>query len=361
LLIAPTVERAAMLGMAFDDAAIAVLDELDEVLITRGPETRCVAITGVPTRGRRLATVIESVLTAAPADVQILIDVREPGGTDLAESGAPALRGLVPSDRVELWGIPCLRLRRGPDPEATPDLHAWRALLRDRTPSPRDASEEARRQSAEIQVGPLRERIAELESEIQKLRENLSTTRTRLGKAKAAERAAKDAFGRLQDSKLARAALWVESAMKRRTGGRSPVMRVLRALAAAVVGGAILAGAAILIGEATDTGYVGGAVTAALGLLAVQLAYLWQSQIRLGRRIDRAAKRVQDGVTTDEATLRRHTRLEETLATQQVRLKEIEHDLAIIAASTVDVAQSVARLHAEGYEPGSNATTLGDR
>lgn len=348
-----------MLGMAFDDATIAVTDELAEVLATAGPDAPCVAITGVPTRGDRLGTVIESVLAAAPESVQILLDVREPAGTDIAENGAQALRGLVPVDRVELWGVPCLRLRRGADPAAVPDLQPWRALLRERTHTTLETSLDpmaaARRQSAEVQVGPLRDRVAELEREVEKLRENLSTTRSQLGGARASERAAKAALARLQNSKLARGALWAESVIRRGTGGSTPMGRVLRAFGVAVVGGGILAGAAVLVAEATDTGYVGCAVTAALGLLAVQLVYLWSSQTRLARRIDRSAKRIQDGVTTDENTLRRHARLEETLAAQQARLKEIEHDLAIIAASTVDVAQSVARLHTDGLEP--NGTT----
>jgi len=340
-----------MLGMAFDELAIAVPEELADVLATSGPDAPCVAITGVPTRGARLATVIELVLSSAPEDVQIVLDLREPAGSDLAENGAPALRGLVPVDRVELWGVPCLRLRRGPDPDALPDLQPWRALLRDRPPTPPDTADAARRQSAEVQVGPLRDRVAELEREVEKLRENLHNTRTTLGKARAAERAARDAIARLQNSKLARAALWAESVMRRGTGGSTPMGKVLRALGVALVGGGLLAGAAVVTGELTDTGYIGAAVTAVLGLLAVQMAYLWQSQVRLVRRIERSARRVQEGVTTDEATLRRHARLEETLAAQQARLKEIEHDLAIIAASTVDVAQSVARLHTDGFEP----------
>ena len=336
--------------MAFDDIAIAVPDELSEVLATTGPDAPCVAITGVPTRGRRLATVIESVLAAAPQDVQVLIDVREPAGADLAENGAQALRGLAPVDRIELWGVPCLRLRRATDPRAVPNLEPWREALRERPHSVLDTSEAARRQSAEVQVGPLRDRVAELESEVEKLRENLAATRTQLGGARAAEREARNAVARLQNSKLAKAALWAEAAIRRGTGGSSPMGRMLRALGVALIGGGILAAAAVVMGELTNTGYVGAAVTAALGLLAVQLVYFWQSQTRMARRLDRSAKRIVDGVTTDEATVRRHTRLEDTLAAQQARLKEIEHDLAIIAASTVDVAQSVARLHTDAFD-----------
>lgn len=348
LLVAPTVERAATLGMAFDETTIVIPDELADVLATSGPDSPCVAITGVPTRGDRLAQVIRQVLGAAPEDVQILIDVREPGGSDLAENGARALRGLVPVDRVDLWGVPCLRLRRAAHPEQEPDLNPWREALQDRPQVPLDASEAARRQSAEVQVGPLRDRVAELEGEVEKLRESLSTTRSQLGLAKAAERAARDAIARLQTSKLAKSVLWAESVIRRGTGGATPLGRMLRTLGVALLGGGILASASVVMGELTNTGYVGAAVTAALGLLAVQLVYLWQSQTRMARRLERSAKRIQDGVTTDEATLRRHARLEETLAAQQARLKEIEHDLAIIAASTVDVAQSVARLHTDG-------------
>ena len=334
--------------MAFDEVTIVVPDELAAVLAVTGPDAPCVAITGVPTRGDRLAGVIRQVLAAAPEGVQVLIDVRDPGGSDLAENGTAALRGLVPVDRVDLWGVPCLRLRRGAQPDVAPNLEPWREALRDRPPTPFDPSEAAHRQSAEVQVGPLRDRVAELEREVEKLRENLSSTRSQLGGAKAAERLARDAVARLQTSKLAKTVLWAESVIRRGTGGATPLGRMLRTLSVALIGGGILAAAAVVMGELTDTGYVGAAVTAALGLLAVQLVYLWQSQTRMARRIERASKRIVEGVTTDEATSRRHTRLEETLAAQQARLKEIEHDLAIIAASTVDVAQSVARLHTDG-------------
>jgi hypothetical protein len=334
--------------MAFDESTIVIPDELAEVLATSGPDSPCVAITGVPTRGNRLAGVIRQVLAASPEAVQILIDVRDPGGNDLAENGAAALRGLEPVDRVDLWGVPCLRLRRASHPELEPDLEPWRETLQNRSQTPFDTSEAARRQSAEVQVGPLRDRVAELEREVEKLRENLSTTRTQLGGAKAAERAARDAVARLQTSKLAKTVLWAESVIRRGTGGATPLGRMVRALGVALIGGGILAAAAVVIGELTDTGYVGGAVSAALMLLAVQLVYLWQSQTRMARRMERSSKRIVEGVTTDETSLRRHARLEETLAAQQARLKEIEHDLAIIAASTVDVAQSVARLHTDG-------------
>ncbi len=334
--------------MAFDEVTIVIPEELADVLAVTDPDAPCVAITGVPTRGDRLAGVIRQVLAAAPEGVQVLIDVRDPGGADLAENGTAALRGLVPVDRVDLWGVPCLRLRRGAHPDRAPNLESWREALWDRPPTPFDPSEAARRQSAEVQVGPLRDRVAELEREVEKLRENLSTTRHQLGGARAAERLARDAVARLQTSKLAKTVLWAESVIRRGTGGATPLGRMLRTLGVALIGGGILAAGAVVMGELTDTGYIGAAVTAALGLLAVQLVYLWQSQTRMSRRIDRSAKRMVEGVTTDENTLRRHARLEDTLAAQQARLKEIEHDLAIIAASTVDVAQSVARLHTDG-------------
>ena len=172
-----------MLGMAFDETTIAVPDELADVLATTGGDTPCVAITGVPTRGNRLADVLRQVLAVTPQSVQVLLDVRDPAGPDLAENGALALRGLEPVDRIDLWGVPCLRLRRAATPDALPDLEPWRAALRDRPRDALDASQAARRQSAEVQVGPLRDRVAELEREVEKLRENLATTRNQLGGA----------------------------------------------------------------------------------------------------------------------------------------------------------------------------------
>jgi hypothetical protein len=40
---------------------------------------------------------------------------------------------------------------------------------------------------------------------------------------------------------------------------------------------------------------------------------------------------------------------------------DIEHDLAIIGASTVEVGPWVARLHADTFDPGADGTTLGGR
>jgi hypothetical protein len=110
------------LAVAFDDVVMITLDNLD-ALPRALAERRCAALTGVPTRGGRLATVMSALRTRGPADLQVMVDLRGPAIGDLRRDGAPAMVGFAPVDRVELYGVPCLRLIPDGDPDALPDLH----------------------------------------------------------------------------------------------------------------------------------------------------------------------------------------------------------------------------------------------
>lgn len=320
LLIAPTIERAAVLGVAFDHAVAATPDELSGVLATAGPNLPCVAISGVPTRGGRLAEVLRQVQASSPRDVQILIDLRDPAGNDLFLHGAQALRGLVPVDRIEVWGIPCLRLRRAPERSFTPDLQSWRAALLDGAAS-QGIGGPNHRPGPEDEARSLRERVVELEQELAGLRQRTEVPR---------------AESRAAPSDRTQPAGTSSRIRRLLPGGQFRARRLVQLLAVMGIGTAVLVIAAIALADATDSGYVGGAVTIAVGLICSQFGYVWRGQARLVTRIERLARRNDDSGTA------RYAAIERMLITQQTRLKEIEHDLAIMAASTVDIAHSVA-------------------
>jgi hypothetical protein len=122
VVIAPTAEAGATLAVAFDDVRVITLDELD-ALPSALAEGRCAALTGVPTRGGRLATVMAVLRSRGPADLSVLVDLRGPVVADLRRDGAPAMAGFTPVDVIEVYGVPCLRLLPAPDADALPDLH----------------------------------------------------------------------------------------------------------------------------------------------------------------------------------------------------------------------------------------------
>lgn len=122
VVIAPTAEVGATLAVAFDDVRVITLDELD-ALPAALAEVRCAALTGVPTRGGRLATVMTLLRTRGPADLQVVVDLRGPVVANLRRDGAPAMAGFTPVDVIEVYGVPCLRLVPDPDADALPDLH----------------------------------------------------------------------------------------------------------------------------------------------------------------------------------------------------------------------------------------------
>jgi hypothetical protein len=122
VVVAPTAEAGATLAVAFDDVVIVTLDNLDALpgeLATQ----RCAVLTGVPTRGGRMATVMSALRTRGPADLQVMVDLRGPAIVDLRRDGAPAMVGFAPVDRVDLYGVPCLRLIPDAEADALPDLH----------------------------------------------------------------------------------------------------------------------------------------------------------------------------------------------------------------------------------------------
>jgi hypothetical protein len=122
LVVAPTAEAGAALAVAFEDVVIITLDNLDALPVVLA-EKRCAVLTGVPTRGGRLATVMSALRTRGPAELQVMVDLRGPAIVDLRRDGAPAMVGFAPAGRVDLYGVPCLRLIPDADADALPDLH----------------------------------------------------------------------------------------------------------------------------------------------------------------------------------------------------------------------------------------------
>jgi hypothetical protein len=162
VVIAPTAEAGANLAIAFDDVRVITLEELD-TLPGALAEGRAAALTGVPTRGGRLATVMAVLRTRGPADLQVLVDLRGPAVSDLRRDGAPAMAGFAPVDLVEVYGVPCLRLAPVPDPDVLPDLHD---VLPAVAPAPAGVDAQAlraaldRAERAEQRVRELAEQVA---------------------------------------------------------------------------------------------------------------------------------------------------------------------------------------------------------
>jgi hypothetical protein len=122
VVVAPTAEAGAVLAVAFDDVAMITLDNLD-ALPAALANCGCAVLTGVPTRGGRLATVMSTLRSRGQMDLQVMVDLRGPAIIDLRRDGAPAMVGFAPVDRVDVYGISCLRLVPDADPDALPDLH----------------------------------------------------------------------------------------------------------------------------------------------------------------------------------------------------------------------------------------------
>ena len=161
VVVAPTAEAGANLAVAFDDVRVITLDELD-TLPAALAEGRAAALTGVPTRGGRLATVMAVLRTRGPADLQVLVDLRGPAVPDLRRDGAPAMAGFAPVDLVEVYGVPCLRLAPVADADALPDLHDVLAAVTTAAGVDADALRVAldRAERAEQRLRELAERVA---------------------------------------------------------------------------------------------------------------------------------------------------------------------------------------------------------
>jgi hypothetical protein len=160
VVIAPTAEAGATLAVAFDDVRVITLDELD-ALPSALAEGRCAALTGVPTRGGRLATVMAVLRSRGPADLQVMVDLRGPVVADLGRDGAPAMAGFTPVDVIEVYGVPCLRLLPAADVDALPDLHAVLA-----TAVPPDGADPNALRAALDRAERAEERIRELADQL---------------------------------------------------------------------------------------------------------------------------------------------------------------------------------------------------
>lgn len=334
LLVAPTVEGAAVLGTAFEEALAAPLDEVAALLATEGHDLPCVAVTGIPTRGGRLAAVLGHVLDACPDTVQVVIAVTGPSRADLADGGADALRGLVPIDLVQLSGVPCLRLRRAPDRDDLPQLGELLSELEaDDDPQARLAAEAAEALLARAGDPALREQLAELQQELQTQAAELAAVREEQASAQAhLQRLRARPWGR-----IALAAARPESADRE---GRS--LDALRRRGGLIAVGVLLVAAvAVTVALLTDAGYVGAMVTAALGLALVQMAYTRRAHQRLCARLERTAAATREVLDALDARARDAERRQVELTAQIARL---QRNVAIMTASSVDTAQSVAKV-----------------
>jgi hypothetical protein len=301
LLIAPTIERAATLGTGFDEAIAVTLSELSATLGTDGPDVRCVAVTGVPTRARRLATVLAQLLVACPADLQVLL---VPAAEDVTDRSAlsAALTGLAFVDAVELSGETCLRFVRASDPRHVPDL----------TPE-------------QVSFGPLAfDSEADLAARVAVLEAELAESKSALASTPARARGPET---------------------KRNPMVAGVVRRLRRGLVVVAVA-AVLSGtlAASLL---SSISFLEATASGVLGVVVVHLVYAWRCDRRTRAVLGRLSALVR--ADSDEARGR-----EQDLS---ARLSALEKNVAIVAASSLDTAHAVAKLrewlHGEESDPAS--------
>lgn len=351
LLIAPTAEEAAVLGLAFDEIRAATVDEVDEVLSLDGAALPCVAVTGIPTRGGRLASLVDQVLGKCTDAVQFVVDHSEPWGTDLAAHGSEALRGLSLIDLIDLGGVPCLRLRPSSDRDLAPDLAPLRDSLVGRPGAQARLAAAVEALGAPGQAERLQARIAELEAELAEANNSSATVADALTKAKSDHKSAVATVNRMQQTPGVRAALLVDRL--RRAGlrelRRSPrVRRVAKKAAVVTVALGLVAADVVVVALITETG-PGGAVLTVLVLVSLaQLAYALRTDRRLtliNRQVvagERAS--VGQGRLDADTSGQRLTEVERVLTELTALTTDLGRNLAIVTASSVDTAHSVATL-----------------
>lgn len=296
LLVAPTVERAATLGTAFDDAIAVTLDDFSELLVTEGDETSCVAISGVPVRGRRLAAVTEAILAACPPHVHVVLDVSGPAAQALAEDDGESLRGLALVDRIDLESVPCLHLVRDGDPLARPGVAAALALRPPEAGTPSEPAGEA----------------AALRAEVKRLRAELD-----------AFPAAREGTTDAGVPNLPVPNPWQRL---RRSGLLVPLMALT------------IAAAVLCLAALQSVTFIEAGVAALVVLGPLHLVIGWRAAARTRQTLARLGGSVATSAAADKDLAR-------AIADVAGRLARIERALAVATASTVDTAQSVVGLH----------------
>lgn len=357
LLIAPTVERAATLGVAFDDTRAATLDDFVSVLAAEGPTLPCVAVTGVPTRGGRLAAVVDQVLVNCTDIVQFVLDHSEPLGSELLLNGSEALRGLSLVDRIDLGGVPCLRFRPGRDRDIAPDLASLREELVGRPGAHVRLAMAVDSLVAPVQAERFQAQVAELEAQVASVTASLEATTAALAEVRRDHKATATALNRLRSHPLGRAAVLLERVVQKGANElrKSSRVRRLARKAAVVTVGVVLVGAdAVVVGLITDSGS-GGAVLTVLVLLSLaQLLYAWRSSRRvhaLDGRVGQLAQTTAEERKAIAAARRQSAKVERALAELTATSSALERNLAIVTASSVDTAHAVAELLQRRFPP----------
>lgn len=334
LVVTPSPERAATLARGFDDVLSATPEQVPSLLVTRGHDLPCVVVSGVPGRGGRLERVIESLLTTCPPDVQFMLEVDAAVAAELRDGATGALRGLVLIDRRSLGGLPFLRFRPGENAGELPDLAAVTDLLGDELNLsallPADAG---LRSMGEIDT--LTVRVADLERDLAAVTQALAGTSADLAAVRAQRDAAKEALERARARPQGLAAV---AAMARRRGASPLALGV----GAGVV---VFAALAVAVAVSAQGGFQSGALTALLGLGALQVVLAWWGDRKIQFLVHqaKAATARADKGSADLARL--DQRFEGAIANLAVAVARLERSVAVISASSVDTAESLAKLH----------------
>ncbi|WP_375475139.1 hypothetical protein [uncultured Jatrophihabitans sp.] len=321
LLVAPTAELAATLGVSFDNAQAATPDQVGLALGATAPEVDCVAVTGV----EDLSGVAAAVRAYGAPEVSLVIDVSGRQGADVFARGGAALTGFELQDTIKLGDVPCLRLRIADDPASIPRLPAIDGHLAAGVGAGPDERRDVAAEALATQVRAerLQRRVAELEAEL----------------------ATREGAATIQTSESAPAA--------------AKPKRVATALA---IGGALAVAVSILLAVVTSTGYGGALLTGLAILVIVNLLYAWRSNRRRAAA-DRTARKA--ATRSDAASARqaadRHRELMKALADLADGEREVLQAVALLAASTTYAASDASPNRSPSYVSTDTADVPGHR
>jgi predicted O-methyltransferase YrrM len=311
LIVAPSLEAASSFAGVFDQMRTVTPDEFGSTVAAGASAWECVAITGVSVLDGALARVLVAVRANLADEVLVLIDLSAPTGAELIDGGAGALRGFEVVDRTDVGGVSCLRLRPAADCDATPDATLLTQSLIGAPSAADQRPGEVESVTAQVHNEQLRRRVAELEA----------------------------------DLASANKALAAATSPARPIGPSSAASGRRRKAQIAVAGVVLVAAIAVLLALVTDTGYDGALITALILLTIANLLYVWRGQRQqhgLIRRTATAGLKRQQKIA--EATRQRDAALTKSIAALQTKITELQRNLKVVTASTVESARTVARL-----------------
>ena len=322
LVVSASDERAATLGALFDDFRTVSPADL-EAALAGSPEVKTVGLTGLDAPGD-LKTVLARLRPQLRESSSVLLDVSDATGTALLEQQGAVLRGFEIVEFLDSGPVPCLRLRRAGDVDFVPDLALWAEQLTDAPGYATNVRVAADNLLAIAEAARLQQRVDELERELTSLA--------------ASQDADPRPATKLPDPPAT-----------------PPPTRRRQLLLVAGVAALCAVGISVALAILTSTGYVGAIVTLILFVAVAQAAYTARNQRRALGALNRTRGQLRTLAKAEQARARSAAKRSSAInaavrsAAKQLsgQLGELETTSRISAASTLDVAEKVARLPRE--------------